>query len=174
MKFLMSSILVLLSFPAFAKVKAVPLSKAAKAALLRMYDVTRNKADCCGISQVLIYKVDSGKVTSADIQQALELASSVDEDIRYAFKSELFESRNNIVGLADFVAFYGKSGFTQDNLGKDVSILVNDVANHTGRNFIQTILSADIQPAPSVDGTVDVGINEKENVIVIRVNDFGA
>jgi hypothetical protein len=174
MKFLISFILICLSLPVFANVKAVPLSRSAKAALLRIYDVTRNKADCCGISRVLVFKVESGRATSSDIQQALELASLVDKDIEYAFKSELFESRNNILSMPEFVAFYGLSGFTEKNLANDVSILVNDVVKHTGKGFIQTILSADIQPAPNVDGTVDVGVNDTESVIVIRVNDFGA
>ena len=174
MKFILASILMFLSVPTLAKVNEVPLTPSGKAALARIYGITRFKADCCGISQVLMYKVESGKVTSDDIQEALEKASLVDDNIKYAYKSELFESRNKVTSLVDFVAFYSKSRLTQDDLSKDVGTLVSDLMRGTGKSFLQIVLSADVQPAPNVDGTVDVAITEKEDVILIRVNDFGS
>ena len=163
-----------ISVPAFSKVVAVPLSASAQSALNRIYEETRGRADCCGIGRVLVYRVLKGSASSQDIQDALKLASAIDEDINYAWNSELFESRKSVRTIEDFVAFYGKSGFNGVDLSRDVKTLVNEIKKTTGETKLITILSADIQPAPSVDGSVDVAVTVKEDVIIIRVNDFGA
>ncbi len=168
MKTLFFSIL-FISFSTFAEVLPVDLPAIAKSSLDKIYESTRSNSDCCGVSSVLIYKVKSGRATPSDIDAALLVAAKSEKEIAHALNQNRFSKNPDEMSLGQFLAQYA-----DESLAEEASALVNAVGAMVGHAPIKIKLSAAIEPAPSVDGTIDVAVTKDGKYILIRVTDNGA
>lgn len=149
----------------------VALPKSLSNSFADLYDKTRGEADCCGVSAVYVYKL-MGADPSKVVKEVLKDASKTNEDVGLVFTQWSQERDVFSVGYEDlgdflfsvFGSFSRERGF---GIEKEMAVFL-------GGSKIRTVYKADIEPAPSVDGNVEVGVTEDGEFMVVLVTDFGA
>jgi hypothetical protein len=158
-------------------IREVELPSGVKAAVEKMYEVTRGESDCCGVSSVRIFRIGEKMDRREAVGEVLRLVakqeSSVDwllrnpdeEGVVWVLRAPERSSLRNFLFSA-ISAFKGLSGQC-DGATKELGEVL-------GTMEVDVLVYEEIFPSPNVDGNVEVAMTPDGKYLIVVVSDYGA
>jgi hypothetical protein len=167
--------------------RRVALPEGASKTVKDLYQMTRHEDDCCGVSLIAVFKVDSKAKEPEDrsrqVESVVRQLALEDEAIEWMFSRAVggeddassswwvSSEPHEGVGLRDFLFPIGGGMFSLHPRFEEAT---SEVKKLIGGDSVKVVYSAELFPAPSVDGRIDVGLTEDGSYLVAVVFDEGA
>jgi len=149
------------------------LDSEASRELKELYGVTRGEADCCGVSLIAIFEKPKGVSLRDAVGTVMEEVGQRDEAVSWELRSgiRVLNSSPQVVSLREFLIPIGDG---MEGLKPRFDRLAELVGEDVGASEIRVVYSADLEPAPSVNGRIDIGETPDGRFLIARVFDEGA